>query len=402
MESQSQSQQLMNNIIFHKQNGGLARALPGEDHISGLLILPAFITTYPAGMDEANWIKPLGSMEDMEALGFDNIEGSDDEKYCYYHVKEFFRMNPGATLWFGYKQFNSTDNFSQAIDLCRTADGKIRQLAVACPDLDFATGDIGKLQTIANTLENSDMPAVILYTANVTSLASLTYDLRQLTAPKVSVVIGQDGGAEGAALYDAQSRSISCIGNALGCLSKASVHESIAWVGKFNAANGELDVPAFVDGSLYKDTATGIIDTLNSRGYIFLRKLNGIGGTYYNDSHVCASIANNDYAYIEANRTMDKAIRGVRTYLLPQLNGPVKVDAATGKLDKPFITALETIAGRALEQMERDGELSGYKVVINPEQNVLSTGQLTVNIVNVPLGVMRSIIVKIGYVTQIS
>ncbi len=71
----------LNNIIFQKQNGGLARALPGEDHISGLLVLVGSIT-YPSGMDSDNWAVPLGSIEDLEALGFDKTEGSDDEKIC--------------------------------------------------------------------------------------------------------------------------------------------------------------------------------------------------------------------------------------------------------------------------------------------------------------------------------
>lgn len=375
--------------------------MPGEDHISALLVMPATLSTYPQGMSDSSWVMPLGSVEDLEALGF-NSDGTDNEKYCHYHVSEFFRMNPGATLWFGYKQYNAAGGFSEVVDLCRAAGGRVRQVAVACPDLDFADAQVGLLQSVASTLEQQDMPAVILYTAKVTSIASLTTDLRTLNAPKVSVVIGQDGSAVGGELFSQQGRSISCIGNALGCLSRAAVHESIAWVSKFNVANGELDVPAFVDGSLYSNTATGVIDTLNSNGYIFLRKYNGTGGTYYNDSHVCAPIANNDFAYIEANRTMDKAIRGVRAYLLPQLNGPVKVDATTGKLDSAFIAALETLGGRALEQMERDGELSGYKVVINPDQNVLSTGQIVISITNVPRGVMRQIIVKIGFATKIS
>jgi hypothetical protein len=392
----------MNNIIFQKQNGGLARPLPGEDHISALLILPGTLASYPSGMNADNWVKPLGSIEDLEALGFDPVEGDDNEVYCHYHVQEFFRMNPGATLWFGYKQYNASNNFSEVVELCRKANGKVRQIAVACPDLTFATAQIGQLQTIANTLEAQDMPAVILYTAKVTSIATLTTDLSTLNAPKVSFIIGQDGAGKGAELFTAQGRSISCIGNALGCLSLAAVHECIGWVSKFNVASGELDVPAFVDGSLYSETATGVIETLNTNRYIFLRKYNGIGGTYYNDSHNCSPIVNNDYAYIEANRTMDKAIRGVRAYLLPQLNGPVKVDATTGKLDSAFVSALETLGGRALEQMERDGELSGYKVVINPEQNVLATSQIIINIVNVPKGVMRQIIVKIGFATKIS
>jgi len=52
--------------------------------------------------------------------------------------------------------------------------------------------------------------------------------------------------------------------------------------------------------------------------------------------------------------------------------------------------------------MEKDGELSGYKVIINPEQDVLSTGNLELTIQNVPVGVSRNINVNVGFVTKVS
>ena len=51
--------------------------------------------------------------------------------------------------------------------------------------------------------------------------------------------------------------------------------------------------------------------------------------------------------------------------------------------------------------MEKAGELSGYQAKIDPEQDVLSTSTVEVVIKNVPVGVIRRMRVKIGYVKKI-
>lgn len=135
--------------------------------------------------------------------------------------------------------------------------------------------------------------------------------------------------------------------------------------------------------------------------YIFVITHVGDANNYFNDSHTC-DVATSDYAFIENVRTIDKACRGVRAKLLPYLNSPLKVDAETGKLDSPMVASLETTAGKALEEMEAAGELSGYRVEIDPEQNVISTSQLEIVIKNVPTGVMRKVNVKIGFTTALN
>lgn len=100
-------------------------------------------------------------------------------------------------------------------------------------------------------------------------------------------------------------------------------------------------------------------------------------------------------------RTIDKACRGVRQLMLPYLGSPLYVDSDTGKLSPTTAAFLETTAGRALESMQRAGELSGYKVEIDREQNVLATSQLEVVIKKVGVGVMRRVNIKIGYTTKL-
>ena len=53
--------------------------------------------------------------------------------------------------------------------------------------------------------------------------------------------------------------------------------------------------------------------------------VHGLNGSFYNDSFTMDTITS-DYAYIERVRTMDKAVRGIRTYLLPHLSSPLYVD----------------------------------------------------------------------------
>ena len=98
---------------------------------------------------------------------------------------------------------------------------------------------------------------------------------------------------------------------------------------------------------------------------------------------------------------MDKAVRGVRTYTLPKLGRPLKVDPSTGKLETYVVEDLKLTANRALEAMEKAGELSGYSVEIDPDQNVLATSTVEMVIKNVAVGVMRKLNIKIGFALSV-
>lgn len=98
---------------------------------------------------------------------------------------------------------------------------------------------------------------------------------------------------------------------------------------------------------------------------------------------------------------MDKAVRGVRSYLLPKLGRPMKVDASSGKLERTTVEHLITTGNKALEDMEKAGELSGYKFEIDPDQNILATSRVRGVIRNVAVGVMRNLDIEIGFATSV-
>jgi hypothetical protein len=195
-------------------------------------------------------------------------------------------------------------------------------------------------------------------------------------------------------------QSITTIGATLGAVSLSTVSNDIAWVNKFNISNGtECDTIAFANGQLLTDIPQNLLNLLDDYRYIFLVKYVGIAGSYVNDSH-CAIAVTSDYAYIENNRTIDKAIRGVYSSLLPNLNSPLVLNA-DGTLSEATVAYFESQSSVNLDQMIRDSELSAHDVIIDPTQNVLSTSNLTVTIKLVPIGVARQITVNIGFTLSI-
>lgn len=388
------------NITFEKEKGGLGRPLPNEDHYTGMIFLQADVPTGFTGD-----IAQILDIAHAESLGI--AEGSATTGNMWYHIREFFRINEGARLYVGV--YATLDAATQLPAMQAFADGKIRQIGIwssAALDVD----DLEDIQDACDDLYDDHMPLYIVYSPNLAAVSDLTTlpDLRAEKRDNISVIIGQDGGNEGLALFEDTGgfnslKSVGTLGATMGAISKAAVHESIAWVGKFDMTQGdsELDVPALGNGDLIKDLSSATIASLNEKGYVFLLKHVGISGSYYNDSNNCADITS-DYNHLELVRTIDKAIRNIRTYMLPELNRPVYVDPQSGKLTVDMVTYLEDKAGQALLEMERAGELSGYRVTINPEQDIITSGELEIVVAKVPVGVARAIKIKIGYVTKLS
>ena len=326
--------------------------------------------------------------------------------HIWYHAKRYFISQPNGVLWLGIFPTGGTLDFTEITTIQNFAEGQVRLFGVYSntTSTSFATGQPTTLQGIANSNYNDHRPCDIIYTPNIngTALSALA-DLTTLTAKNVLVDIGQDGDAEGNRLYVYLGRSIGTLGTCLGTAAIAKVHENLGYVAKFNlaASDTEFAVPAFSNGAKVRDQSTSLLNVLYSYGWTFIKKHIDYTGTYFVDAKT-AIAPTSDYSTLENNRTINKVIRNVRTSLMPQLNGPVYVDATSGKLTADQIGYLESLANAPVEQMEKDGELSGYKVIINPEQNVLSTGILELTIQNVPVGVSRNINVNVGFVTKVS
>lgn len=394
----------MQNLTITRTNGNLVRSLAGEDHISGLVFYSATLPVADGGAPEftaTERIHTISSIETAEKYGITADAAAWETKVLHYILESIFNMNPGVSLYVGiFKPAAGTNAFSEIKQIQNFAGGRLRQVGVWNGAVELSDTIINSLQSVATTLEAQNKPLSILYApkvADVTSLESYAKAGRK----NVSVVIAQDGEGTAAALYkdagNAAKASVSALGDLLGAVSKAKVHQSVAWVEQFPT---NIAVAAFGDGTKYRDLDTATIEELDADRFIFCRTYDGFAGTFFNDNHTL-DLPTSDYAYISDVRTMDKAVRGIRSYLLPKLGRPMKVDASTGKLERTAVEHLITTGNKALEDMERDGELSGYKFDIDPDQNILSTSRVRGVIKNVPVGVMRNLDLEIGFAPSI-
>lgn len=388
----------LNDVTFIKGAGGLGRPLPGEDHISGLVFYLAD-ANLPTGFLTTDRIKQVFSISDAESLGI--TEGSATNGVLWYHINEYFRMQPQGQLYVGIFDDAAID-YSVIETVQNFADGKIRQIGVYDKTA-FATGTLGTLQTSATALETAHKPLEVIYAGDISGVTDLSTlaDLRTLNNPNVSATIGQDGANAGKALFDSEAVSISDLGAVLGAVSAAKVNESIEWIRKFNFTDGnEFNVPAFGNDDLVKDKADSFLSALKDKGYMFLKKHIGLSGTYQENSATAVTVTS-DFAFIENNRTINKATRGVRAFMLPNLASPVFLNA-DGTLTEDTVAKFKNDASRHLEQMERDQEVSAFAVLIDPTQNVLSTSTLELTIQIVPVGVARLIKINIGFTLAIA
>jgi hypothetical protein len=509
----------LNDITFVKGQGGLGRALPGEDYISGLLY---FSSAYPSGFNSSNKVKQVFSIQGAEDLGIvdtysdetaatgtylittkgntgDTINAtitiptknsgtevvdlgtytvaSSDTTIAlqgaawaavinagtlthgfsasfatatltitartglgvalnsgtpiaitktgafagtltqfsggaasklaplHYHISEYFRIQPQGNLYVGVFPVPSTYDFAEVATMQTYANGSIRQLAVyntAARTAANVVSDTTALQVQAEALDALHMPLSFVYAANIKAISDLSTlnNLATSTNEAVSVNISQDGNGFGADLYVTSGFSITNIGALLGTVSLSKVSDSIAWIERYDVSNGtECEIAAFANGNLYTSISSSLLSTLNNYRYIFLTKRVGLNGSWWNDSHT-AIATTSDYAYIENNRTIDKAIRGVYSSLLPKLNSPLVLNS-DGTMTDNTIAILTASARPNLDQMVRDTEVSAYNVTIDPSQDVLATSEVVVTITIVPVGVARNIVVNIGFAAAI-
>lgn len=416
-------------INFDVTNGNLFRALAGEDHISALVF---DVTTYPSSTTNtgANGdVYEIFSPKDAEDLGFkpfdaDNIPGNYEGGVPYYHIQEFFRINPNGHLFVGVRDMATDGDFSFLNTVQTAAQGKIRQMGVYTRQEQFtlpAVGTdpyvaslIGAVQTAAEADAALNKPYSVVLHASIAEVGGEQVDITRLPTvigsnDRVTVQIGQ-GNSDTIKLMQGNNTNkatIGAVGSAIGCLSLASVHESIGWVSKFDIGGTDLDTVALgfgdtadagasdvrlTDNTPLETVAEAKQDDLDNLGYVFPTKYFGRAGTYFSSDQTCSD---GDYRTIFRNRTIDKSRRLVRASLLPTLNQPL-YGSADGKVSVSTIQQFKSIVSFQLSEMRKALEVSSFRVEIDPSQDILATDKLEIKYRIQPVGVNKQVDVEIG------
>lgn len=403
------------NVTINKRNGALGRRNPSTDGVCALVTTGVAVS----GKLVLGTIYPLKSKRDALAIGLAEAYDTTNVVLVYHHIDRFFTRNPNGTL---YIQVNAQTN--GLADLCNLsnefAKKVLRELKGAVKFIGVTVNhSTGYTPTLVTGLDEDVIDAIpnaqAIYADEFTKFryasfliegkqfngtAAAALDLRSLAAPNVSVTIAQDPAI---AALDARFSKYAAVGDVLGLISKAAVSQNIGELtADFNlndAGRGLFATAGLSSGLDVNSYGDEDLDTLDEKGYIFPTSVSGIDGFYLNDSHTCSPIGDNDFAYIENNRTIEKAIFLARTAILPFVKSRIRLDSDAGTLAPEDVKTLETKGKGSIAGMLKDGDISGgIDFYVDPEQNVLADGIINTELGFTPVSIGRQFVIGIGFV----
>jgi hypothetical protein len=134
---------------------------------------------------------------------------------------------------------------------------------------------------------------------------------------------------------------------------------------------------------------------LDAARFVTFRTYDGINGFYITNWMSAAGVLS-DFQFGERGRTINKVCRLERLAALRFVHSKVRV-TRDGKLDPRDLGPIQAYLENPLNEMQARNEISNFTVTINPDQNILSTSTIFVDIAVVPVGIARWIGMTIGF-----
>lgn len=378
----------------------------------------------------------INSLDDAVKLGITAYEETTDGSAStallagipYYHIKQFFTMAGGTgRLFIAFA--DCSKDWNAIIDMQKASNGIISQFGVWTEQKiwkkmdssanQYSISIVGDLQSIAEQMADDYFsPSYIILSGNSSKVQTADGENSSITfseiadaiidARYVSVLLSQSMDTDVKKMQASlkSTTPVGVIGLALGALTQANVGESIAWVQNFDLVNyvpaiemgfGDSNVENSVikNATSYSSLTRYQLDTLDEKGYIFMRTYEGREGhVYFTKDRSCSD---GDYCTIARNRAINKSRRLVREALLPYVNSPVKVDPSTGNLSSAQATVYSNLISDVLSGMATAEEISSVGTISVPTaQNILKTKTLTFSYTLIPLGCAETIKVTEG------
>lgn len=377
--------------------GGLGRAGDGVQKIAGLIITGATVADGIA-IGES---RQIFSLADAEGLG---ILEAGANAFAHKHIAAYYAMaGSGSELWLMLVSDATTYadmadvNETIGMKLIADAGGRIRVLGLLKEagsgetitegiDADVKAG-VANAQALAEYYEDRYMPFRVVISGNKFSgtVAEL-FDYNTASYNKVLMLLANTDKAPEAS-----------IGKLLGRIAAIPTQRSIARV-KDGAAE---DFSTYFTNGASVETLRDAWDTIHDLGYTFYRNFTGKAGYYFTDDRTLTS-ATDDFSSLARGLVMDEALILVYNVLVDELNDEIPV-TAEGKIHPVIIKSWQSNVNTRLQAlMVALGKLSNAACFIDPDQNVLSTDKVMVQVSLQPVGYAKNIDVTLGFTTNIS
>ena len=409
---------MLPNVKIDFANGAIGASEPMDDGVTGLVCTAVAVTQTVNDKTEnvfaLNTPYLITKLDELVSKGITSGE-EDANATLYKAVKEFYDEAPdGSKLWI--MGVADTVTLADIVDktkdnakkLLVAANGTIRTLAVKIKDKSaytptVTTGIDGTVRTaITNAqalaewaTETLFAPVMVLlegrhYTGNAETLVSNPVNTGNNN--RVGVVIGDTvADSKGAA-----------VGLLAGRIASIPVQRSVARV-----RTGSIVATTMYIGGVAAEL--GNPETINDCGFICPRTFVGKGGYFWSDDKLAAE-ASDDYSLIPRRRVADKAYRITYSTLINEVAEEISV-TDDGKISAPVVKAIQTAVESAIvNNMTSRGNLGndpsdpndmGVECYINPDQNIVATSRLDVQVRIKPHGYSKYINVSLGFkVTQ--
>ncbi len=397
------------NVSVTLSNGNLGRVLAGQDGTAGLIVTGVAVAGQFALGDI---LGPYTAPSDAEANGINAAYDTTNSVMAYQHIVDFFNRVPKGTKLY-VMVVATTVTMTQMCDpansyakkLLSQTNGEIKLLGITrIPDGAYTPTFSGQFEqdlhdaiTKIKLLQAEEFGfkrpfRAIIEGRNFQGTVASAADLRNVStgpnANQVMVMIGQDYDVAQSAVY---KNKYAAVGIALGRAAAIPVHRNIGRV-----KDGDLGITraGLSNGALMATFTDANLITLNDRGFVFFHQHPQKAGYFFNDDHMAAPITD-DYSQLAYARVVDKAARiAVATYT-DEILDTVQVDSTTGKLSLPTVKHYQGLIESAIAD-QMTGEISGVICTIDPDQNVLSTSNIAVQLDVTPVGTTRTISVTIA------
>jgi Protein of unknown function (DUF2586) len=355
----------------------------------------------------------FNSLRNAEDAGITQALDISNEILLWEHIKDFYTNAPEGTalhvLAFAkstsYQALFTAPVTNPLESYLAAQAGEVKLLAVA-PNTDVTDAatknnitDVVDSLALVNGFAESEFtkkrPLLILLEGRNFNPTGSVPNLRTITgANRVAVIVARNPQSVDTLITAGIDNAIdmAAIGFMLGKIAKIPVQRSIARV-----KDGDLGwvSASFSGGNLVSSYTDGELDAINDKGYIFACKIVGKNGFFFNDEPTCTA-ATDDYAFISHNRTIDKVVRIVNQIFTEELSDEINIDATTGKMPVTVAKDLQNKCENAINiQMTNLGEISAVDCVIDPNQNVLQTDTINVEVNVVKKGIKKFFKVKI-------
>lgn len=384
--------------------GNLGRVMANQDGYAGLIAHGVAGDKFALG--DILIFRELAEAEDK---GITAVYDTTNTVMLWRHIADFFLTAPVGTPLY-VMPVAKTVTLANMVDkagdyapaLLEGANGAIKLLAFASTLGAFA--DVVAAASAAQLLYkwafDNFMPLnIFLEGANCPADLSALADLRDATtgpdADRVSVVICNDA----AITTDADGAATSYDGYAAVCLAmgRAAAVPVQRNIGRVKDGRLPVTSPALSNGDLIDALSNAVLDGINAKGYIFMRKHVGKAGAFFNGDHTAVKLES-DFASISRSRPIDKAVRIVRQVYVEELLDDIELDPATGNMAPEVLTAYQqSCDGAIMINMTAEGEISGGRTYVDPAQDVLATDKVKTKLKIVPKGMVKEIEVELGY-----